>query len=89
MVCWQISIDVFAIRASTLLCVQGVTMNSVQNHYLFGFILFSAILNAFIENESIGIQLLCLTLLLTTFVFASLFHSLRIKVAKAEDRNTE
>jgi hypothetical protein len=64
-------------------------VDSVQNYYLFAFILLAAILNAFIESESIGIKLLCLILLFTTFVFASLFHSLRIKMTKAEEKNTE
>lgn len=86
---WKIFADVFGINSNTLLCVQGVTVNSVQNYYLLGFILLSAILNAFIERESIGIKLLCLTLLFTTFVFASLFHNLRIKMIKAEEKNTE
>jgi len=57
-------------------------MGSIHSYYLAGFILLSVILNAFIENESIGIKLLCLLLLFTTFVFASLFHSLKVKVAK-------
>lgn len=85
---WEASECFFRINSNTQLCIQGVTLSSVQTYYLFGFILLSAILNAFVESESIGIKLLCLTLLFTTFVFASLFHSLRIKLAKAEDRNT-
>ena len=57
-------------------------MDSVHSYYLVGFMLLSAILNAFIENESVGIKLLCLLLLFTNFVFASLFHSLKVTVAK-------
>ncbi len=64
-------------------------MGSIHNYYLVGFILLSAILNVFIENESIGIKLLCLLLLFTTLVFASLFHSLRVKVAKEKAENIE
>jgi hypothetical protein len=45
-----------------------------------GFILSSAILNAFIEEQPIGIKLLCLTLLSTSFIFASLFHNLKSKM---------
>ncbi|PMG29062.1 hypothetical protein BCU94_15330 [Shewanella sp. 10N.286.52.C2] len=62
-------------------------MGSIHNYYLVGFMLLSAILNAFIENESIGIKLLCLLLLFTTFIFASLFHSLKVKVAKEKTTN--
>ncbi len=64
-------------------------MGSIHSYYLGGFILLSATLNAFIENESIGIKLLCLLLLFTTFVFASLFHSLKVKVAKGKIASTE
>lgn len=56
-------------------------MNGVQSYYLIGFILSAAILNVFIENEAIGIKLLCTTLLFTTFVFASLFHNLKTKIS--------
>jgi len=72
-----------------MLCVQGVAVNSVHNYYFLGFILLSALLNVFIENESIGIKLLCTTLLFTTCVFASLFHSLNIKVAEHKEENSE
>ncbi|GIU05968.1 hypothetical protein TUM4636_07140 [Shewanella glacialipiscicola] len=57
-------------------------MSSLQSYYFLGFIFSSAILNIFIENESIGIKLLCLTLLFTTFIFASLFHNLKAKIEK-------
>lgn len=64
-------------------------MNNVHNCYFLGFIVFSALLNVFIENESIGIKTLCTTLLFTTFVFASLSHSLQIKLSKQTESNTE
>jgi hypothetical protein len=57
-------------------------VNKLQSYYFTGFLLFSAILNAFIENEAIAIKLLCLVLLFSTFVFASLYHNLRNKMAK-------
>lgn len=52
-------------------------MNSLQAYYLLGFTLLSAIVNSFIEEQPISIKILCLTLLFTTFVFASLFHNLK------------
>lgn len=64
-------------------------MGSIHSFYLVGFILVSAILNAFIKHEDIGIKLLCSLLLFTTFVFASLFHSLKVKVAKEKASNVE
>ncbi|KVX02626.1 hypothetical protein [Shewanella frigidimarina] len=64
-------------------------MSILQSYYFTGFILFSAVLNAFIENETIAIKLLCLVLLFSTFVFASLYHNLRNKVAKNEGVITE
>lgn len=64
-------------------------MGSIHSYYLVGFMLLSAMLNAFIEHEEVGIKLLCLLLLFTTFVFASLFHSLMVKVAKEKTANVE
>ncbi|CAD5271052.1 conserved hypothetical protein [Alteromonas sp. 38] len=57
-------------------------MNKIHSYYLIGFILFSAILNEFLGSESIGVKLLYSVLLITTFVFASLFHSLKVRVAR-------
>ncbi len=71
-------------RTIQMLCVQGITVNSLQNYYLLGFILSSAILNALIEAQPIGIKLLCLTLLSTSFIFASLFHNLRNTVSNSK-----
>ena len=64
-------------------------MSKLHSYYLVGFVLFSAILNAFIDSESIGIKLLCSLLLFTTFVFASLFHSLKAKISKEKISNIE
>jgi len=64
-------------------------VSKLQSYYFTGFLLFSAVLNAFIENETITIKLLCLILLFSTFVFASLYHSLRNKVSKNEGVITE
>jgi len=71
------------------LCIQGVFVSSVHSYYLVGWILLSAILNEIIEDESKGIKLLCSLLLFTTFLFASLFHSLKVKVAKEKAANAE
>jgi len=57
-------------------------VSKLQNYYLLGFIFSSLILNIFLENETAGIKVLCLFLLLGTFAFASLFHSLKVKVSK-------
>lgn len=67
----------------------GILMDSIRSYYLIGFILLSAILNVFIEKESIGIKLLCLLLLFITFILAVLLHSLKIKVAKEKTENVE
>ncbi|HBF73291.1 MULTISPECIES: hypothetical protein [Alteromonas] len=64
-------------------------MSGVHSYYLVGWILLSAILNEIIEDESKGIKLLCSLLLFTTFLFASLFHSLKVKVAKEKAANAE
>ena len=56
-------------------------MSRIHNYYLAGFIFSSSIINMFLEDESVGIKVLCLILLLGNFAFASLFHSLRSKVA--------
>ena len=63
------------------LCVKGITVSRIHNYYLAGFIFSSSIINMFLEDESVGIKVLCLILLLGNFAFASLFHSLRSKVA--------
>jgi len=52
----------------------------IQNFYLAGFIFCAAMLNMFLENETAGIKVLCLVLLLGNFVFASLFHCLKSRV---------
>jgi hypothetical protein len=64
-----------------LLCVQGVSVGRIQNYYLAGFIFCAALLNMFLENETVGIKALCLVLLLGNFAFASLFHSLKSRVS--------
>ena len=65
---------------SAALCVKGVSVGRIQNYYLAGFIFCSALLNMFLENETVGIKVLCLILLLGNFAFASLFHSLKSRV---------
>ncbi len=77
------------LRESLCLCIQGVFVSGVHSYYLVGWILLSAILNEIIEDESKGIKLLCSLLLFTTFLFASLFHSLKVKVAKEKAANAE
>jgi len=62
------------------LCVKGVSVGRIQNYYFAGFIFCSALLNMFLENETVGIKVLCLVLLLGNFAFASLFHSLKSRV---------
>ena len=54
-------------------------MNNLQNYYILGMTLTSAILSIFIENESVGIKILCITLVFTTFLFAFLYHNLKSK----------
>jgi len=61
-------------------------MKDLQSYYLLSFILLAAILGIFLESESTGIKILCLTLLFTTCIFASLFHSLKSKIS-AEKSN--
>ena len=61
-------------------------MSRIQNYYLAGFTLSSAILNMFFEGESAGIKVLCLILLFGTFVFAFLFHNLKNKVAEGTNK---
>jgi hypothetical protein len=60
---------------------KGTYMGRIQNYYLIGFIFCAALLNMFIENETIGIKVLCLVLLLGNFAFASLLHSYKSSVA--------
>ncbi|MFT5297464.1 MAG: ABC-type transport system involved in cytochrome c biogenesis permease component [Colwellia sp.] len=62
------------------LCIKGVSVGRIQNYYLAGFIFCAALLNMFLENETVGIKVLCLVLLLGNFAFASLFHSLKSRV---------
>jgi ABC-type transport system involved in cytochrome c biogenesis permease component len=62
------------------LCVKGVSVGRIQNYYLAGFIFCAALLNMFLENETVVIKVLCLVLLLGNFTFASLFHSLKNRV---------
>ena len=62
------------------LCIKGVSVGRIQTYYLTGFIFCAALLNMFIENETVGIKVLCLVLLLGNFAFASLFHSLKSRV---------
>jgi ABC-type transport system involved in cytochrome c biogenesis permease component len=59
-------------------------MGRIQNYYFVGFIFCAALLNMFIENETIGIKVLCLVLLLGNFAFASLLHSYK---SRATDKN--
>ena len=68
---------------------KGVVVIKLQSYYLISFLLFSAVLNAFVENETIAVKLLCLVLLFSTFVFANLYHNLRNKVAKNERKIVE
>ena len=60
----------------------GSFMTGVQTYYLIGFTLVASVLNIFIENESVGIKVLCTALLFTTFVFASLYHNLKTDIAR-------
>jgi ABC-type transport system involved in cytochrome c biogenesis permease component len=55
-------------------------MGRIQNYYFVGFIFCAALLNMFIENETLGIKILCLVLLLGNFAFASLLHSYKSRV---------
>lgn len=68
---------------------KGVTVSRIQNFYLAGFIFFAAVLNMFLENEGAGIKVLSLILLLGNFVFASLFHDLKSKVADEKNKPIE
>ncbi len=54
-------------------------MNNLQNYYILGMTLTSAILSIFIENESVGIKILCIALVFTTFLFAFLYHNRKSK----------
>jgi len=64
-------------------------VSRIQNYYLAGFIFSSAMLNMFLEHESVGIKVLCLILLLGNFAFASLFHNLKSKVAGYKNKPLE
>jgi hypothetical protein len=64
---------------SGALCVKGVSVFRIQNFYIAGFAITSAIMNMFLEQESVGIKVFCIILLLGNFIFAFLFHHFKSK----------
>ncbi|ABS09646.1 conserved hypothetical protein [Shewanella baltica OS185] len=61
-------------------------MTPLQYAYLASFMVSSAFLNWLLDGQVPWVRLLCLILLFSTFVFASLFHSLKRSINSQDSK---
>lgn len=61
-------------------------MTQLHYAYFASFMVFSAFLNGLLEGEAPWVRLLCLILLFSTFVFASLYHSLKRSIKSKDSK---
>lgn len=61
-------------------------MTQLHYAYFTSFMVSSAFLNGLLEEEAPWVRLLCLILLFSTFVFASLYHSLKRSIKSKDSK---